>query len=167
MVERVAEGLEEGKTVDTVAQEEGGKGLLRSSGLGALAGGTAGGVLGRLVGGEAATAPFKELLAKGLSKETLKGLGKIPLSAKLGPLLGLGGGLLAGTAAWKAGQGKREGQARQVSRGLLSERVLQRNALKESLKSEQPYSQPLLRGVPLTSATADTPYAVTLGNTGL
>ncbi|RKY28740.1 MAG: hypothetical protein DRP83_00130 [Planctomycetota bacterium] len=167
MVENVAEGLQEGRTVEELAQEERSKGLLKSLGVGALAGGTAGGVAGRVVGGEAVAAPFKELLSKGVSRNTLKGLWKIPGSAKLLPLLGIGGGLLAGGALWGAGRGRRESQARQVSRGLLAERVLQRNALKEALKTEQPYNQPLLRGVPLTSASADTPYAVNLPYSGM
>lgn len=167
MVERVAKGLQKGKSVESLSGEEKGKGLLRSTGVGAVAGGAAGGVLGRLLGGEASTAPFKELLAKGLSKETFRGLKKIPRSAKLAPLIGVGGGLLAGLGGWAAGRGERERQTTQVSRGLLAERVLQRNALKEALKTEAPYNQPLLRGLPLTTASAQTPYAVTLGNTGL
>ena len=167
MVENVARGLQEGRSVDAMSSEEGRKGLLRNLGVGTLAGGTAGGVIGRIVGGEATTAPFKELLAKGLSRETLSQLKNIPRSAKIGLPLGAGAGLLAGLGAWKSGQGRRERQAREVARGLLAERVLQRNALKEALKTEQPYNQPLLKGVPLTSASAQTPYAVTLGNSGL
>jgi len=161
MVERVARGLQEGKSVESIAEKEKGKGLLRSTGVGTVAGGVAGGALGRLRGGEATTAPFKELLEKGVSRSTLRGLKKIPRAAKLGPLLGVGGGLLAGLGSWAAGRNERGRQATQVSRGLLAERVLQRNALKEALRSEAPYNQPLLRGLPVTSASAETPYAVT------
>jgi len=168
MVERMARGLHEGQTVDDLAKSERSRGLLRPAAGGALAGGIGGGVLARGLGGKATTAPFKEMLEQGLLKNrSLKGLKNLPLSVKLLPLLGAGAGLLTGSALWGAKGDQRERQARQVSRGLLAERVLQRNALKEALKSEQPYNRPLLQGVPLTSASAQTPYAVTLSNTGM
>jgi hypothetical protein len=168
MVERVGERLEKGEDLDTIAKSERGRGLLRSSGVGGLAGAVSGGVLGRLAGGEAASAPFKELVSKGLSKKTLKGLKNIPRAAKILPAAGLGAGLLAGAAGWGAKGKQRESQAREVTRGLLAERVLQRNALRGAIQPEEgTYSQPLLRGIPSETASAQTPYAVTLSNTGL
>lgn len=167
MVERVGEGLEEGRTVEDLVRKEKGEGLLGHLGVGALGGAAAGGVAGRLAGGEAAVAPFKGLLEKGVSLKGLKNLGKIPMASKLLPALGVGAGLLGGAALWKGHGNKRESQAREVARGLTAERILQRNALREAIKGESPYTQPLLRGLPLTSASAQTPYAVTLSNAGL
>lgn len=168
MVERMAEGLRSGHTVEDLVKSERSRGMARPLVVGALGGGVGGGVLARILGGEATTAPFKELLEKGLlKKRSLGALGKLPTSVKLLPFLGAGAGLLAGGALWGSKGKEREGQATQVARGLLAERVLQRNALKEALKSEQPYNRPLLQGVPLSSASTQTPYAVTLGNTGM
>ncbi len=119
------------------------------------------------MGGKATTEPFREILSKGLSKKTFKGLGSLSRGSKLGPLLGAGAGLLAGGALWGSGRKERGQQARDVSRGLLSERLLQRTALRQAVGADLPYSTPLLRGIPLTSASVQPTYVVTPGNIGV
>lgn len=168
MVERMGKGLEQGQTVEDLVQSEGSRGLLRHVGIGALGGGVLGGAAGRLVGGEAASRPLKNVLKSGISRKALSSLKNVPAVAKWAPLAGAGAGLLAGAGLWKGRESERERKAQEVARGLTAERILQHNALKHALMgSAQPESQPLLRGIPLTSANTQVPYAITMSDTGL
>lgn len=167
MVSRVSKGLLDKRTIDDIAKDERGRGLLRSLAMNGLIGSVGGGIMGRLAGGGRAGAPFANIARRGLSRKTLEGLKDVPRSAKALFAGAAGAGLLAGGAQWAAKSNQREDQARQIARGLLAERMLQRNALRGLVQSEQAYSQPLLQGLPSESASAQTPYAVTLSNSGL
>ena len=103
MVTDVARGLREGLGPQELAEAEAKKGLLGDAGTGALAGGTIGAMAGRLIGGSSATQPFKNLWSGGLSRAGFKQLSKIPMAAKIAPLLGLGVGAGAGLLKWHQG----------------------------------------------------------------
>jgi len=168
MVERMGRGLEQGRSVEDLVQDEKSRGLLRHVGIGTLGGGIIGTAAGRIMGGEAASRPWKNILKSGISRSTLAKLKNIPRVGKIAPLIGAGAGLLTGAGLWKGQESERQQKAQEVARGLTAERILQRNALQQALLgSTQPTSQPLLRGVPLTSATSQVPLAVTLSNSGL
>lgn len=153
MVERVGRGLRKGFDAETLAEQEAQRGLPGRIAMGAGLGVGAGAIGGRFLGGEAAATPFKQLLEKGIGRQTLKGLSKLPTSMKLAPLFGLGAGAGIAAARWAQGRGDRQRQAKEVARGLLLENQLQYNDL--------------LRGIPAESASATAPIAVTPGNTGV
>lgn len=166
MITRIARGLRAGKGPEDLAKAEGMKGLPLTAGGGALAGGTLGAMAGRLIGGQATTQPFKNLWSQGLSRGSLKQLSKIPMSAKMAPLLGLGIGAGVGALKWlKDAPGKRQ-QAFDVSRGLLAEKVLQEKALGEAKASDQPYTGGLLNNFGSTTATAPIPHVMRYGHLG-
>lgn len=167
IVERVSRKLKQDRSVEDIARSEAAEGLLKDVGFGTAAGGVTGGLLGRLAGGEAATAPLKEILSKGLGKGSLRGLKGLPGPMKLLPLVGAGAGALLGGAGWAGGSRARGEQAKDIARGLLAERVLQRSALREAIKTDLPYTAPILRGVPLMSASSPPPYVATPGSTGV
>jgi len=129
VVERMGAGLKEDVPVEELANREANRGLLSSAGAGAAGGGILGALGGRLMGGAESVAPFKNILNKGLTRETFKGLSKIPRAAKLLPLLGVGAGLAGGVGAWATGRNERRREAQEVSKGLLSEQILQQQAL--------------------------------------
>lgn len=163
-VERVGLGLKEDVPIEQLAEEEAQRGLLsnvlRGSG-GGLIGGT---MSARLMGGERASAPIKQIYKKGLTRKTLRGLSKLPRAAKILPLLGTGAGLAGGIGAWAAGREGRKEEAQNISKGLLSEQILQEHALNQARQSLQ---QPLLNRRPAESAQVTAPKAVVLSTTGV
>ena len=164
MIERVSQHLKQNRSIEDIAHAEQNEGLLGRLGLGGAIGATGGGLLGRLLGGEGATAPFKKIISEGLGSKTLAGLKNLPGPMKWAPALGAGAGLLAGASQWGAGRAQRGEQARDVTRGLLAEKVLQRGALSEAVKTRLPYTAPLLRGVPIMSASSPPPYVTVPGS---
>ena len=108
VVERVGKGLKEDKSVDALAESEKNRGLLASTGTGGVVGGGLGAMAGRLLGGKDATRPFRDILRKGLSRETLQGFKNIPQASKILPLVGAGAGLAGGAMNWASGRGQRE-----------------------------------------------------------
>ncbi len=162
VVERVGKGLQQKIDPGVLAQQEGERGLPWTLGKGGIGGLTAGALAARLSGGEASVAPFKEMLSKGLSRETLKGLKNLPRAAKILPLAGAGAGLLGGAAYWQGGRGGRTQQAEEVAKGLLSEKILQTKDINAARRSVS-----ALQGLPHETATAEPPVVVTPGNTGV
>ena len=164
VVTRVNKDLEKGTPIKDIEANEANRDLsthLLRKGIG---GGIAGSLAGRVAGGEAATAKFKDILQSGVSKETLRNLKKTPTAMKALPLLGLGGGLAAGLGSWASSRDQRRQQARDVSKGLLAEQVLQNKDLMDTWKDVQ---QPnTLAPAPVESATQETPLVTTLGSTG-
>lgn len=160
MVEDVAKGLRGGQDVEEIAQEQSRKGLLGNAAMAGLTG-TFGGVLGgRLVGGEKAWEPFKGVLSEGFTPSALRGLKKIPLPMKLLPLAGAGLGIGLATKNWSEQAPHRQKQTYDVARGLLAERVLQRDSLREAMGRELQ----ALQGVPHQSATALPPLVISTGD---
>jgi hypothetical protein len=168
VITRMAEGLAKGeKTPMELAESEALRDRAGMTGLGGLAGFTGGSMLGRLLGGEAAVSPFLDIAKKGVTKQTLQGLAKIPTAMKILPFLGLGAGALIGQKHWEKGINPRREEALQVSKGLLAERVLQSNALSEALKTNAPYTGGLLRGLPIATASSPRPYIMRAGQIGV
>ena len=161
VISRVSEGLQQGENPQDLIEAERTKGMGKSIALGAAGGGVGGGLLGRLISGEAATAPVKELFQRGTgtSLRGLRGLSKIPGAAKALTLGGLGLGALAGGAAWGAGANERGGTAHDIVRGLNREQLMLDNAnLQHQLLQKQ-----LLTHNPMPSATAAQPLVAQTG----
>jgi len=152
LIERVAKGMRQGASPEELAELEAKSGLLSNVGVGGGIGAASGALGARLLGGEAASAPFKNILKRGLTGQTLKGLGKLPLSAKILPALGLTGGAGLAALRWMQREGERKRQAQAVAEGLLTESRLRSNALQK---------------LPVESASVQAPTAVTTGNTGV
>jgi hypothetical protein len=161
VISRIGEGMRQGKDLDALVEAEKEEGLGKSLALGAVGGGVGGGLLGRLVSGEAATAPIKDLFAKGTgtSLRGLRGLSKIPTAARALALGGVGLGTLAGGVGWGVGQDARGDTARAVARGLRREQLVQSNA---ALENELLRRQ-LLTHNPTPSATAAQPLVAQTG----
>ena len=160
MVEDVAKGIRGGRDVEDIAKEQANKGLLGNAAVSGLTG-TFGGVLGgRLIGGEKAWEPFKGILSKGMTQESMAGLKKLPFSMKAMPLAGAGLGLGLAAKNWMDEAPHRQRQTYDVSRGLLAERVLQRDSLRQSMGREMR----VLQGVPQQSATEMPPLVLSRGD---
>ena len=158
LIERMAEGMQRGKTIDELAAIESRKGLGERVGIGAGLGGVGGTLLGRFTGGQADAQPFKDIMQKGLTKGTLKGLGRLPLGMRFLPALGLLGSAGLGAARWHQNREKRQRLAEEVAQGLLTEHTMRQH----SLGSTSP-----LQKLPIETAAAQAPIAVTAGNTGV
>jgi len=160
MVEDVAKGIRGGEDVEDIAQEQSNKGLLGNAAMAGLTG-TFGGVLGgRLVGGESAWDPFRGLLSKGINREglsSLKGL-KWPMLAL--PLAGAGLGVGLAAKDWSEKAPQRQQQTYDVARGLLAERVLQRDSLRQAMGRDAS----ALKGLPFQSASALPPLVTSRGD---
>lgn len=154
---RIGKMLREGYTPEDISQQEVSQGLFRAMGYKSLLGALGGIAGGRLVGGESAYAPFKEIKAKGLSRETLKGLADVPLPMKVLPIAGLlaGGGL--GLHHWVTERDRRRRKALDVAHGLLTEDVLRYKSL----------NRPALSGIPIETASHASPTVAMAGNTGV
>jgi hypothetical protein len=162
-VENVGKQLQTAAPMEQIAADEANAGLGTSVGTGAIAGTTGGLLAGRLASGDNFAAPFKKLLSKGLSRDTLRGLKNIPRSSKIAPLIGLGAGAAAGLGHWASGREDRRQTANEVAKGLLSEQVLQQHSLNQARQSAQPSA---LQGLPVDTATAPAPIVTTQSNTG-
>jgi hypothetical protein len=163
VVERVSQALTQGEDIRTLTEREGGEGGAGATAIGAGIGGIAGGLGARLTGGQKAFSPFEELLQKGISRKTLAGLRGVSPGMRYAPLAGAGLGGLAALSQWASQRGEREEGAEQVARGLLAEKVLQRRALEEAVKTQKPYTGSILRGLPVTSASSPPPYVAMPG----
>lgn len=164
IVSRVGQGLAQEKGIEDIAENEASRGLGTSALKGSGGGVLGGSVLSRVVGGEAVSKPFKNILKKGLTRESLRGLSKLPTSAKVLPLLGLGVGAASGVGSWAMGQDSRREQARAVGKGLLSEQILQQHSLgqaRQGLKARQ------LSKLPVESASEMSPKATVLSSSGV
>jgi hypothetical protein len=171
MVTRVAKGLSDKKPLADIVREEGLEGRGRALATGGIGGGIGGGLLGRLLSGGAGTAPLREIASKGLSRETIQGLSRIPKAMWAAPLLGslLGAGLTH--HAWAGKKGGREQQARDVSRGLLAERLIQNNQLRQAIQGQLQGLQasslpPLIRPNVQTAQEPAADQSVTAGGAG-
>ena len=162
VVEQVGGGLADDQSLDQIIETAADQGLKPNVGFGAGAGAIGGALAGRGIGGEAAVAPLKTILRKGINASTLRGLSKLPTSMKVLPAVGGGLGVLGGLANWEGGRDHRRAQAAQVARGLLSEDVIQQHALQTARRS----SNPVLQGLPTESATEATPLTVTQSDAG-
>ncbi len=163
----IAQQMDAGRPVADIAQDARRRGLLQAAGAGGGLGGIIGALGGRLMGGEAATKPFRDILSQGLNLKNLIGLRNLPGVMKWLPAAGAGAGLLAGGINWQQGARQRQEQAESIGQGLLAENVLQRNALREAIKNDSPYTQSILQGVPATPATASPPFVMTPGSAGM
>jgi len=159
VVERMGKGLAGDQTVKNLAQAESQQGLPGHLGKGAIGGAVGGAMASRIFGGESVTAPFKNIFKKGITRESLKGLSKLPRSAKILPLLGLGLGAAGGIGSWASGRDAREQEAREVGKGLLSEQILQQHSIGQARRG--------LAKLPIETASENSTKAVTLGNTGV
>lgn len=170
VIGRVGKGLKEDKPIQSLVEQERQQGLLGSAAKGGIGGLVGGSMAARLAGGEKSTAPLKQVLKKGLSSGTMKGLSKFPRSAKILPLLGLGLGAAGGVGSWASGQDERGQEARGVAKGLLSEQILQQHSIGQArggLAQQQQQRQPHLAKLPPESASEQSPKAAVLGNTGV
>lgn len=161
VITRVSEGMQEGEDPANIVKKERDKGFSQSVGLGAAGGTIGGGLLGRLVSGEAAVAPIKEIFQEGAgtSLRGLRNLSKIPTAAKALTLGGLGLGALAGGSAWGTDTAQRGNIARDVVRGLSREQLTLQNAqLQNKILQQQ-----LLAQNPMPSATAAQPLVAQTG----
>lgn len=160
MVEDVAKGLRSGQDVEEIAKEQAGKGLLGNAAVAGLTGAFGGVLGGRLAGGEKAWEPFRGVLSEGLTPAALRSLKRAPLPMKLLPLAGAGLGVGMATKNWLEEAPHRQKQTYDVARGLLAERVLQRDSLREAMGRELQ----ALQGVPHQSATALPPLVISTGD---
>jgi hypothetical protein len=161
MIERLSKGQRRGTSTDQLIQEERDRGLGGAVGGGAALGGLGGGILGRIVSGEAATAPIKDLFQEGTgtSLRGLRSLSRIPGAAKALTLGGLGIGALAGGIGWGRGAQDREDTARDIAAGLYNEQLAAGNAgLQNQVMARQ-----LLNANPMPSATASSPLVAQTG----
>lgn len=163
VVERVSRALARGEDIRTLTKQEGGEGAAKTTAVGAGIGGVMGGLGARLAGGQKSSQPLRELLKRGITQKTLEGLKRMPKGMRYAPLAGAGLGGLAALGQWASQRGEREQGAEQVARGLLAERVLQRRALEEAVKTQKPYTGSILRGLPISSASSPPPYVAMPG----
>lgn len=161
VITRASEGLRAGNDPQELVEEEKNRGMGKDIALGAASGGVGGGLLGRLVSGEAATAPVREMLAEGTgaSLRGLRNLGKIPTAAKVLTLGGMGVGALGGLTHWGTNVESRGESAKDALRGLKRERLMLNNA---QLQNEVLKKQ-LLKENPAPSATASQPLVAQTG----
>lgn len=150
VIERMGKGMRQGTGTEELVEAERKRGLGKALGSGAALGGLGGGILGRVVSGEAATAPITEIFEKGTgtSLRGLRGLSRIPGAAKALTLGGVGLGALAGGIGWGRGAEDRENLARDVA---------------ASVRNEQLAARQLLNVNPMPSATASTPLVAQTG----
>lgn len=160
VITRVGKGLAKDYPPNFLAEQEGERGLLKNLVGGGVAGTTAGLLGGRLLGGEASLSPVFNLWKKGLSGQTLRNLKNVPLPMKLAPLLGAGLGLAAGKRVWESGKKERENQAKEVSKGLLAEQVLQTDAINRAWRA-------LHQKNPAETASSPMPLVASLGTMGV
>jgi hypothetical protein len=158
VVSRVGRGLRENREVRDIAEQEANQGLGSNAARGGAGGLLGGAMIARIVGGEKSVAPFKKILAKGINKNTLRGLSRLPWAAKWLPLLGAGLGTAAGVGSWATGRDKRREQAAAVGKGLLSEQILQQHQINQARTA---------RKMPLESATERATKATTVNSTGV
>jgi len=129
LITRMAKGINQNTPVTELQQVEGERGRNEAVGYGVGAGLVAGGLTSRVVGGEKVWTPFKDVLKKGVTRDTLRGLAKIPNVYKALPLVGAGLGAAYTYNNWHNKKNDRINQAGDVAKGLLIERVLQNKKL--------------------------------------
>lgn len=135
-LERVSAGMRSGVPVDTMMQAEGEQDLGRNVLTGAGAGLVGGGMLGRLVGGEAAVQPLKDIATQGLipagteaglkenATGVMKQLAKLPTSMKALAAAGALGGAYYGANRWAERKPLRQHETYEAARSLHNEQLL-------------------------------------------
>jgi hypothetical protein len=161
VITRVSERMQQGDDPNDIVESEQGKGLGKSLAIGSAAGGISGGLLGRLVSGEEAVAPIKEIFehGTGTSLRGLRNLSKIPRAAQALTLGGLGLGALAGGLTWGKDSTRRGETAGDAIRGLDREHLNLQNAQLQN----RVLQQQLLTHNPMPSATAAQPLVAQTG----
>lgn len=135
-LERVSAGMRSGVPVDVMMQAEGEQDLGRNVLTGAGAGLVGGGMLGRLVGGEAAVQPLKDIATQGLipagaeaglkenATGVMKQLAKLPTSMKALAAAGALGGAYYGANRWSERKPMRQHETYEAARSLHNEQLL-------------------------------------------
>jgi len=135
-LERVSAGMRSGVPVDVMMQAEGEQDLGRNVLTGAGAGLVGGGMLGRLVGGEAAVQPLKDIATQGLipagaeaglkenATGVMKQLAKLPTSMKALAAAGALGGAYYGANRWAERKPLRQHETYEAARSLHNEQLL-------------------------------------------
>lgn len=135
-LERVSAGMRSGVPVDTMMQAEGEQDLGRNVLTGAGAGLVGGGMLGRLVGGEASVQPLKDIATQGLipagteaglkenATGVMKQLAKLPTSMKALAAAGALGGAYYGANRWAERKPLRQHETYEAARSLHNEQLL-------------------------------------------
>lgn len=161
VITRMGQGMQQGVNLDELVEREKSQGLGRSLAMGSAGGVIGGGALGRLMSGEAATAPAREILQKGVSLRGLKGLARTPGAMKALTLGGLGLGAVGSSIGWGMGREDRGQMAQSVARGLRRENLVQQNANLQNRVMRGQLSA--LSANPMPSATAGQPLVVQSG----
>jgi len=135
-MERISAGMHAGVPVDVMMKAEGEQDRGRNVLTGAGAGLVGGGMLGRLVGGEAAVQPLKDLATSGLMpsgaeaglKENASGvvkqLAKLPTSMKALAAAGALGGAYYGANRWSEHKPQRQHETYEAARSLHNDQLL-------------------------------------------
>jgi hypothetical protein len=128
--------MRSGVPVDVMMQAEGEQDLGRNVLTGAGAGLVGGGMLGRLVGGEAAVQPLKDIATSGLlpsgaeaglkenATGVMKQLAKLPTSMKALAAAGTLGGAYYGANRWAERRPLRQHETYEAARSLHNEQLL-------------------------------------------
>jgi hypothetical protein len=133
--ERVSKGLEAGIPTEEIIRSEREHSDPGSHAFNAFIGGSVGGVGARLHGGEKAFEPIKDLLAKGLTRQSVgQTLKALPTGMKALPVAGAGAGALLSMLKHRSESGSRERSAREALRALLMEDISNQKALHEAAK---------------------------------
>jgi hypothetical protein len=124
-MERVSAGMHSGVPIETMMEAEGDKDQARNVLTGIGAGGLGGGMLGRLYGGEAATAPLREMLSGGVHpSEVMKQLAKLPGPMKALAAAGSIGGAYYGANRWADKRPERMHQTYETARAMRNDQLL-------------------------------------------
>jgi hypothetical protein len=135
-MERISAGMHAGVPVDVMMKSEGEQDLGRNVFTGAGAGLVGGGMLGRLVGGEAAVQPLKDIATSGLipsgaevglkenASSVMKQLAKLPTSMKALSAAGALGGAYYGANRWSEHKPQRQHETYEAARSLHNEQLL-------------------------------------------
>jgi hypothetical protein len=122
-MERISAGMHAGVPIDVMMRAEGesdqARNVLTSAGAGLLGGG----LLGRAVGGEAATAPLRDIIREG-GHNFMKNLAAVPTSMKALAGAGALGGAYYGANRWAERKPIREHQAYETARAMRNEQML-------------------------------------------
>ena len=178
-LERVSAGMHAGVPVDTMMQAEGEKDLPRHVLTGAGVGLVGGGMLGRLIGGEQAIQPLRNIVSQGLippgaaeaglkenASGVMKQLANLPTSMKALAGIGALGGAYYGANKWRETVPKRQQETYEAARSLHNEQFLNDINLMRAhdylnQKEDPSILQHTLDGQQNTAARETVPHVVT------